>query len=141
MDNSILKSGTILDKTAVTLSGLCLLHCLAFPLVLVVLPFLSEIPVDHLHAQMLILVIPISVFAFVSGYRRHRNFRVVVSGAVGMVVLAIGGTVAHYRYGLTADRVLTIAGALILAVTHYFNSRLSRHRPMCNRPALPDDDR
>lgn len=128
MENSAVKSSTLLDKTAVTLSGLCLLHCLALPLVLLVLPFLNEIPVEHLHAQMLFVVIPVSVVAFVSGFRRHGNRYVIVSGALGLVVLVIGGTFAHSYYGLLADRALTIAGAAILGVTHYHNSRLSRHR-------------
>lgn len=127
MDNSAVKSSTLLDKTAVTLSGVCLLHCLALPLVLAVLPFLHEIPVEHLHVQMLIIVIPVSVFAFVMGFRRHRNKYIIVSGVLGIAILAIGGTFAHSYYGLAADRSLTIAGAAILAVTHYYNSRLSRH--------------
>lgn len=128
MDNSAVKSSNLLDKTAVTLSGLCLLHCLALPLVLIALPFLGEFSAEHLHAQMLIVVIPVSLFAFATGYRRHRNSCVIACGVLGMIVLVIGGTVAHRYYGLTADRLLTIVGTMILAVTHFYNSRLSRHR-------------
>jgi peptidoglycan/LPS O-acetylase OafA/YrhL len=76
---------------------------------------------------MLIIVIPVSVFAFLSGYRRHRNSFVMATGAAGLVILAVGGTYAHSRYGLTADRALTIAGSLLLAIAHFRNSRLSRH--------------
>ncbi|MGH8195359.1 MAG: MerC domain-containing protein [Woeseiaceae bacterium] len=122
-----MKTPHLLDKAAVTLSGLCLLHCLAMPVVLAALPFFSEIPTGHLHAELLIIVIPVSVVAFLSGYRRHGNRRVLALGTLGLVILTMGGTYAHSHYGLAADRALTIAGSLILAVTHFRNSRLSRH--------------
>lgn len=127
-DNSGVKSSSVLDKTAVVLSGLCLVHCLALPVVLALLPFLNELVSDHLHAQMLLLVVPVSVFAFAVGFRRHHSRYVMGAGALGLAVLIVGGTVAHSRYGLAADRTLTIAGSLLLAVAHFYNSRLSRHR-------------
>lgn len=127
MDNSAVKTPHLLDKAAVTLSGLCLLHCLAMPVVLAALPFFNEISTGHLHAELLIIVIPVSVFAFLSGYRTHGNRMVLALGTLGLVILTIGGTYAHSHYGLAADRALTIAGSLILAVAHFRNSRLSRH--------------
>lgn len=130
MENGV-KSPEILDKAAVALSGLCLLHCLALPLVIVLLPFLNEVAVDQWHAPMLLVVIPVSVFAFALGFRRHGNRSVLTTGAVGMLLMVIGGTLAHYFLGLTADRLLTITGAVVLAAAHYRNSRLARH---CRTP-------
>jgi hypothetical protein len=127
LDNSVLKSPEVLDKAAVALSGLCLLHCLALPLVLLLLPFLGALSLDRLHGQMLIVVIPVSVVALLLGFRRHRSRLVLLAGVVGMVLLIIGGTLAHNRLGIDADRTLTIAGAVVLAFTHYRNSRLARH--------------
>jgi hypothetical protein len=123
----MLKSPEVLDKAAVALSGLCLLHCLALPLVLLLLPFLSALSLDRLHGQMLIVVIPVSIVALLLGFRRHRSRLVLLGGIVGMALLIIGGTLAHNRLGIAADRTLTIAGAAVLAFTHYRNSRLARH--------------
>ncbi len=127
MDNSAVKSNEMLDKAAVTLSGLCLLHCLALPLVLIVLPFINAVSLDGLHAEMLLVVIPVSSVALLLGFRRHGNRRILLAGIGGMALLILGGTVAHDHYGVIADRTLTIAGALVLAFTHYRNSRLARH--------------
>lgn len=127
MDNSVVKSTEMLDKAAVTLSGLCLLHCLALPLLLIVLPFINAVSLDGLHAEMLFVVIPVSSVALLLGFRRHGDRRILLAGVVGMVLLILGGTVAHDHYGVIADRTLTIAGALVLAFTHYRNSRLARH--------------
>lgn len=126
MDNS---SGrpAFLDQVAVALSGLCLLHCLLLPFLIAVLPFLAQFGDDHLHAEMLVVVVPVSVVALAIGFRRHRHGGIVVAGIVGLVILAIGGTVAHSAFGLVADRTLTVIGSITLAVTHYRNFRLSRH--------------
>jgi hypothetical protein len=127
MVNSIRKRAAVLDRIATVLSGLCLLHCLALPFLLAALPVVSEISGGHLHAQMLIIAIPVSVIALALGFRRHANNYVVASGMLGMLLLVIGATVAHSHYGPAADRAFTVAGALVLAVAHYFNSRLARH--------------
>ncbi|MFQ5981901.1 MAG: MerC domain-containing protein [Woeseiaceae bacterium] len=127
LDNSSKRAG-LLDKAAVALSGICLLHCLALPLIIALLPFLAQLGEGHFHVQMLLVVLPVSVIALAFGLRRHRSKGVVAWGVIGMGLLVVGGTVAHDSYGLIADRALTICGGLILAVAHYFNNRFSRHR-------------
>ena len=115
-----------LDGAAVALSALCLIHCLALPLIVAGLPFFAQFAEGHLHLQMLVIVLPLSVVALALGFRRHRSMRIVLTGAVGMLTLVIGATVAHSHLGVTADRVFTIVGALVLATAHYFNSVRSR---------------
>ena len=54
MEQNASKSGHWLDLTAVGLSGLCLVHCLALPLIVAMLPFLARYSDGHL--QMLAVV-------------------------------------------------------------------------------------
>jgi hypothetical protein len=126
MDQNSTKSTDWLDGAAVALSGLCLVHCLALPFIVAGLPFLSAFSEGHLHAQMLVIVLPLSIFALAVGFRRHGDRRVIAAGAIGMLLLTIGGTVAHSQYGIMADRMLTIVGALTLATAHYYNSAFAR---------------
>lgn len=128
MDSSTSESAGLLDRAAIALSGLCVLHCLAMPLILLTLPFLGELNTDHFHLQMLIVVVPVSSIALSLGYRRHRRMPILIAGAVGLVLLFIGGTWMHNEIGIVADRTTTIAGSLILACAHFYNSRLSRCR-------------
>ena len=121
MEQNTSKSGNWLDGAAVTLSALCLLHCLALPLVVAGVPFLSQFSEGHLHAQVLIVVLPLSSIALALGFRRHRNLGIVLGGIMGMALLLVGATVAHRHLGLTADRAFTIAGSIILAVAHFYN--------------------
>jgi len=122
MDQNSRQPTDWLDGAAVTLSALCLAHCLALPFVIAGLPLLAQYAEGHLHAQMLVIILPMSILAIGLGFRRHRNLRIVLCGALGMLLLVIGATVAHAQLGLTADRLFTIAGSLVLATAHFFNS-------------------
>jgi len=128
MDQNMSKSTSWLDGAAVGLSALCLIHCLALPLLVAGLPFLAQFSEGHLHAQMLFVVLPLSTIALGLGYRHHRSSVIVLAGAVGMLTLFIGATVAHSRWGLAADRSFTIVGALVLATAHFYNSVRTRER-------------
>lgn len=122
------KSARWLDGAAVGLSALCLIHCLALPLLVAGLPFLTQFSEGHLHAQMLFVVLPLSIVALGLGFRHHRRMLIVLAGAVGMLTLYVGATVAHAQWGLAADRSFTIVGALILATAHFYNSVRTRER-------------
>ncbi len=132
MDNSSANQSDMLDKAAVALSGLCLLHCLLMPVIITVLPLFGQFSERHLHAEILVIVLPISLIALTIGFRRHADKRIVGWGIVGLLLLIVGATLAHNLYGIVADRMLTITGSVILAVAHYRNSRLSRN---CRAPA------
>ncbi len=126
-DNRPSADGGILDHIAITLSGLCLVHCLLLPTAIVALPLLAQSSETHFHTQMLVVVIPVSLFAYTLGYPRHRNKSIIAWGIAGIAVMVVGGTIAHTSFGLLADTVLTVAGSIILAASHYFNNRLTGH--------------
>ena len=126
MDNSASRTTELLDRAAILLSGLCVVHCLAFPLLIVAAPLFGQFTDGHFHAQMLVVVIPLSTAALVFGFRRHNLSRVVLTGIVGMVLMTLGGTVMHEYFGIVADRAFTIVGAIVLAQSHWENSRAGR---------------
>ena len=127
MDDNSSNSLGFLDNMAVALSGICLVHCLTLPVLIALLPFMSQFGEGHFHVQMLLVVLPVSILAFLMGFRRHRVKSVIAWGGVGMLLLVLGGTVVHDSFGLIADRTMTICAALILSLAHFFNNRFSRH--------------
>jgi len=137
MDNSTRNSGPILDKVAIGLSGLCLVHCLALPVLIVVAPVLGEFGEGHLHAQMLVIILPLSAIAIAMGFRRHQSRRIIAAATLGMLLLVLGGTVMHTQFGLLWDRVFTVSGSVILAVSHWYNSRLGRRHARRPAPQAP----
>lgn len=126
MNQTPAKSTDWLDRTAIGLSGLCLLHCLALPFFAGALPMLMPFTESHLHAQVLYFAIPLSVVAVGIGYAQHRDARVVLAAVAGLSLLVVGATVAHGSLGVVADRLFTISGSLVLAAAHLWNGLLSR---------------
>jgi len=124
------KSTSWLDGAAVGLSALCLVHCLALPLLVAGLPFLAQFSEGHLHVQMLVIVVPLSVVALGLGFRHHRQVWILLVGTLGMLTLYVGATLAHESLGLTADRIFTIVGAIVLATAHFYNSMRTRERKL-----------
>jgi len=127
MDNRSTRNRDILDHAAIALSGLCLIHCLLLPVIVVTLPLLGQFNEAHFHVQMLVVVVPVSLFAFTLGYRNHGNKRIIAWGIAGIALLFIGGTFALAKYSILADSLLTMAGSIVLATSHYQNNRLTRH--------------
>ncbi len=126
MNQTPAKSTDWLDGAAIGLSGLCLLHCLALPFFVGVLPMLMPFAESHLHAQMLYFAVPLSIIAVGIGYARHRSPMVVVAAAAGLALLIAGATVAHGSLGIVADRLFTVTGSVVLAAAHLWNGLLSR---------------
>jgi len=133
MDSSTDKTqSSLLDRVAIGLSALCLLHCIALPAFLLAVPLLERFATDHYHVQVLVFVLPVSIVALSTGYLRHRQFPIVAFGATGLALLVLGATWAHTEIGLLADRVLTVVASLILAGAHFANTRLGRRQRFGN---------
>ena len=116
-----------LDNLSIWLSGICMMHCLALPLITISVPLISEIFNTHYHEIMLFIVIPISSIALFKGFKYHRKAQIVFTGFFGAFLIIIGATVIHDRYDGFTESLFTITGSLLLALTHFINSRNSHH--------------
>lgn len=120
-----------LDTIGMGLSGLCAVHCLALPLLLGSGLLLGDShhgqPGDPTHVMLFALAGPISVVALWRGFRRHGGWWPLVTGALGVGLLGRG-----LLQGNDDDmaRMLTLTGAGILALTHFYNWRqhIASHR-------------
>lgn len=112
------------DFVGILVSGLCVLHCLAVPLVLIVFPaigaslFPSE---DMTHVVLLAFILGAAGVAFISGYRVHGQWRPVAWMAVGMVFVVYATFFAHDHLGHLWEPIIAIAGSLALIRAHYLN--------------------
>ena len=99
MDNSSASQSDMLDKAAVALSGLCLLHCLLMPVIITVLPFFGQFSERHLHAEILIIAV---------GKRNIVEADWIADGAivvdVGINRLETGKLVGDIDFGRAAEK-------------------------------------
>jgi hypothetical protein len=114
------------ERAAFAASALCLVHCLALPLVLAALPVLSGIlhlPED-IHRWVLLFAIPTSLTALVMGRQMGGPGYPIVMGLAGLGLLAVGAFVP------SIETPATVAGSVTLAFAHILNWRLrhARHR-------------
>ena len=118
-----------LDSLGVLLSGICIVHCLALPLLLALLPFLggSLLGGHSFHEYLLLAVLPVSLVALGFGWRRHGDASVLWLGGIGLGLLAFA-TYGYRLIGLPEDweRIISIIGGLIHAAGHVLNFRRTR---------------
>jgi hypothetical protein len=115
-----------LDASAVALSGLCLLHCLALPLLATLLPlFGAWAHAEWVHVLFVAVALPLSGQALWRAQRRHPVPALAWAGAALGLGLLLAG--AFGWAGAAAETPLTVAGSLLLAGVHGWNALRHRH--------------
>ncbi|WP_049722369.1 MerC domain-containing protein [Gilvimarinus polysaccharolyticus] len=107
------------DETAAFCSGLCLIHCIATPVLLSLgsLGLIGSIfTSEWFHA---VLFAPIAILALVSlpsGWKRHRRWPPSVAAFTGLALLLAAMFAPH-----EAEAILSISGGLLLIGGHLGN--------------------
>ncbi len=105
-----------LDGAAIGLSALCVIHCLALPLLVAVVPALGVVAGEEwVHRGFVILAVPVSLLAL-ARLDPGRG----ISVMVGLLVVGLGLLIAGaFVEALEPFEVtLTVSGALILSAAH-----------------------
>jgi hypothetical protein len=112
-------SGAI-DRAAIALSGLCLVHCLASAVLLAVLASAGGLLLSPvIHEVGLVLAILFGMVALGRGIVRHGFMMPASVGGLGLGVMAGALTLPHSGM----EVVYTILGVAILALGHDLNRR------------------
>jgi hypothetical protein len=115
----------LVERAALGASLLCLLHCLALPLLIALLPALNSVlPTDTgFHIAMLAFAVPASGLALTSGQAQHGISWPLLVGLFGLFSLTVG--VLAFG-GSWLETAFTVTGALLLGIAHIANLRLRR---------------
>src|SRR5687768_7777637 len=109
-----------MDRMAIALSGLCLVHCLATSVVLAVLASAGGLLVSPVvHEIGLTLAIMLGIVALGRGVLEHGFMMPSAVGGLGLGVMSGALTMQHS--GL--ETVYTIIGVAVLALGHDLNRR------------------
>ena len=116
------------DKTAISLSALCLAHCLVVPSFLVFLSGYVSLSYNNelIHYVLLFIAIPVSLYALITGVRNHKSYAYLYAGLVGITALILAVTLGAQIWGETGEKALTTIGAILVAISHFKNYRLCR---------------
>ena len=116
------------DKTAISLSALCLVHCLLVPSFLVFLSGYISLSYNNefIHYAILFIAIPVSLYALITGVKNHNSFTYLNVGLSGILALVLAVTFGVQIWGEAGEKILTTIGALLVAISHFKNYRLCR---------------
>ena len=131
----------ISDKLSICLSLCCILHCIALPALILIIPSFSSFWInnENVHIVLVLLAIPISLFAMGKSLRIHNNYKCISLAGLGLLLLVVAifmhdigsligehgheehGHEEHSGLGETLETIFTVVGGLILLSAHFLN--------------------
>lgn len=119
-----LPAGNVWDSIAIGASFTCLVHCLALPVLIALLPAWSaflDVP-ESFHLWVLVLAAPVSLTVLVRAARGKPGYPPLRFGIAGLALMALGLGVE----GEAIEAIVTSVGAALLALGHILNWRARR---------------
>ena len=110
----------VMDRLAIALSGLCVVHCLASAVLVTLLASAGGLLVSPMiHEVGLTMAIMLGIVALGRGVMEHDFMMPSAVGSLGLGVMAGAMTMDHG----VAETAYTVVGVLILALGHDLNRR------------------
>ena len=111
------------DKISIALSLACMIHCLLMPSFLILTSGVLALSIDNelIHRVFLIIVLPVSLYALITGYQNHKILSYLYSGISGLWLLFFAVFFGEGFFGEFTEKSLTLIGSIIVASSHYKN--------------------
>ena len=114
------------DLIGISLSGMCFIHCVLTPVLIMISPFLAG---HEFHENIIYLIIPTAVIALAVGCSRHRDLWVALIGISGIFILTLA-LIFHTQFGEMVGILITMLGSTLIISAHY------RNRILCKRESF-----
>ena len=84
------------DKLSICLSLCCILHCIALPVIILMIPSFASLWINNekVHVILVLFAVPISLFAMAKSLRIHHNYKCISLAVIGLSLL-IGAIFMH----------------------------------------------
>jgi len=98
------------------------------PIAVALLPTVSLLGFDDewFHRMLLVVVLPVSVYALYAGLRKHGDQTVLRLGLIGLLILIVTAAFGHDLFGETGERIVTVIGSVLVALGHWRNFQLCK---------------
>ena len=116
------------DLIGIGLSLLCLIHCLALPVLIAFAPaILRNLPGDDVtHRSLAVAIGLVGFLAFRSGYKIHRRSWVLAAFVTGLLLVSIAAVLGDAVLSGSGEAVITVCGGLLLVTAHVVNRSFCR---------------
>ncbi|MCP1727686.1 hypothetical protein J2T60_001686 [Natronospira proteinivora] len=111
------------DYAAICLSGLCVVHCLALPVMAAALPWIAALGLanEWFHLGMLLLVVPLSVYALGRAWWVNGHLMPLALGLPGLGLMVVAPLEFLAWHSEAREQALTLLGAAVLSGAHLLN--------------------
>ena len=84
------------DKLSICLSLCCILHCIALPVIILMIPSFASLWINNekVHIILVLFAVPISLFAMAKSLRVHHNYKCISLAVIGLSLL-VGAIFMH----------------------------------------------
>jgi len=115
------------DKLAISLSAICVLHCLFMPSFLILSSWFVAFSIDNefIHYAILFAAVPLSAFALIRGFQNHDKPAYFVFGVIGLSMLVFA-VVTAASIGEIGEKSLTFFGSILVIYAHYKNHQVCK---------------
>ena len=123
-----MKTQILSDKFAMTLSMVCLVHCLFAPSLIILTYSFMAMSVDSelVHKLILLITVPVSLFALSLGYKNHSTMNFIVLGIIGLLTLVLAVILGEGVLGENGELFLTMLGSTLVIISHYKNYQICK---------------
>ncbi|MDA8696603.1 MerC domain-containing protein [Gammaproteobacteria bacterium] len=123
-----MKTQILSDKFAMTLSMVCLVHCLFAPSLIILSYSFMAMSVDSelVHKLILLITVPVSLFALSLGYKNHSTMNFIVLGIIGLLTLVLAVILGEGVLGENGELFLTMLGSTLVIISHYKNYQICK---------------
>lgn len=121
---SFLRQLIHVDDWGIFISSLCALHCILTPILVFSFPVLS-LTFHHplFHIVIAVLVVPLGVYAFYSGFKKHHRRSILFWGILGLATITFAAVAPHSWVHFFGHDLITIVGSFFLIIAHVLNRR------------------
>lgn len=118
----------IWDFLGMITSVLCVIHCVALPVIALLLPTVAAyFSGDATHQIFFGILLWAGAFALVPGYRMHRKLRPIAWLLVGLILMTGATFYVHDLLSHAWEPIIAILGSMCLIRAHYLNHKLCGH--------------
>jgi len=111
------------DKLAMALSSACAIHCFFSPAFILLTSGLFSFSFDNesVHYLILLIALPVSLYALISGFMNHKTAYLLTVGVFGLFVLLLAVALGESIMGELGEKTLTLMGSVLIVYAHFKN--------------------
>ena len=95
------------DKLSICLSLCCILHCIALPAIILMIPSFASLWINNekVHVILVLFAVPISLFAMAKSLRIHHNYKCISLAIIGLSFLVIAIFMHDINFGSESNHI------------------------------------